>query len=92
MALVSAASPPGLSEHAPAGSGFEREAAFLAEQIRRVLRPSGTLVICEETDVNHRDGDVLDPNGMGTIGRSVGNDLIFQVPDAFSPGAERRSL
>jgi hypothetical protein len=50
------------------------------------------LVICEETDVNHRDGDVLDPNGMGTIGRSVGNALIFQGPDAFSPGAERRSL
>ena len=43
---------------------------LVASEIRRVLRPSGVLVLCEETDVSHRAGDVLDPNGMCTIGRS----------------------
>ena len=45
--------------------------AEVAAEIRRVLRPSGVLVLCEETDVSHRSGDVDDPNGMCTIGRSV---------------------
>ena len=45
--------------------------ARVAAEITRVLRPGGLLVICEETDMAHRAGDLLDPNGMCTIGRSV---------------------
>jgi SAM-dependent methyltransferase len=40
-------------------------------EIRRVLRPGGRLVICEETDPAHISGDILEPNGMCTIGRPV---------------------
>jgi hypothetical protein len=37
-------------------------------------------VICEETDPAHRAGDVFDPNGMCTIGRSVSS-----YAEVFSP-------
>lgn len=43
----------------------------VAREIHRVLRPGGVLVMCEETDNDHVDGTVNDPNGMCTIGRSV---------------------
>lgn len=43
----------------------------VAAEITRVLRPGGALVICEETDTAHRAGDLANPNGMCTIGRSV---------------------
>ncbi len=49
----------------------DSELASVAAEIRRVLRPSGLLVICEETDTSHRAGDVLNPYGMCTIGRSA---------------------
>lgn len=44
---------------------------LVAAEILRVLRPGGVLILCEETDTSHRDGDMLDPDGMCTIGRSV---------------------
>ena len=43
-------------------------------EISRVLRPGGVLLICEETDPEHRDGAVEDDTGMGTIGRTIGQD------------------
>jgi SAM-dependent methyltransferase len=43
----------------------------VAAEIKRVLRPGGCLVICEETDTAHRAGDLVNPGGMCTIGRSV---------------------
>lgn len=45
--------------------------ASVAAEIQRVLRPGGLLVICEETDVTHRAGDLVNPKGMCTIGRDV---------------------
>ena len=42
-----------------------------ATEILRILRPGGFLLICEETDPNHRAGAVDDANGMCTIGRTV---------------------
>jgi len=45
--------------------------AGVAAEIDRVLRPGGLLVLCEETDPAHRTGDVLDPRGVCTIGRTV---------------------
>jgi SAM-dependent methyltransferase len=129
---------PVLTEYASSVTGFEREAAFVAEaqslfphisfsrvaslahvpapdasfdlvltftvlqhlvdsvldlvaaEIRRVLRPSGTLVLCEETDVSHRAGDVLDPNGMCTIGRSVTTYAALFQPFTLSASRPRR--
>lgn len=63
---------------------------LVAAEIRRVLRPSGTLVLCEETDVSHRAGDVLDPNGMCTIGRSVTTYAELFQPLTLSASRPRR--
>jgi SAM-dependent methyltransferase len=50
---------------------IEPIAAAAAREIVRVLRPGGHALICEETDPQHRDGAVDDPNGICTIGRVV---------------------
>jgi len=42
-----------------------------AQEIARILRPGGHLLICEETDPLLCDGAIDDPNGMCTIGRPV---------------------
>jgi SAM-dependent methyltransferase len=42
-----------------------------AREISRILRPGGVLLICEETDPEHRDGAVDDDTGMCTIGRTI---------------------
>ena len=49
------------------------------QEIVRILRPGGHVLICEETDPLHRDGAVEDPNGMCTIGRPVtGYQRLFE--------------
>lgn len=63
---------------------------LVAAEILRVLRPSGVLVLCEETDVSHRAGDVLDPNGMCTIGRSVATYAGLFRPLALTATRPRR--
>jgi len=63
---------------------------LVAAEIRRVLRPSGVLVLCEETDVSHRAGDVLDPNGMCTIGRSVATYAGLFQPLTLAASRPRR--
>jgi hypothetical protein len=56
-------------------------------QIARIVRPGGHLVICEETDVNYRAGDMGDPARTCAIGRSVG-----QYQKSYSFLAYRRFL
>lgn len=63
---------------------------LVAAEIRRVLRPSGVLVLCEETDVSLRTGDVFDPKGICTIGRSVGMYAKLFEPLALSGTHPRR--
>lgn len=46
-------------------------AAETAREIDRITHPGGHLLVCEETDPAHRSGDVDDPSGMCTIGRTV---------------------
>lgn len=129
---------PVLAEYALSVTGFEREAAFVAEskslfpdisfeqveslatvpapdaafdlvltftvlqhltddslrlvvaEIIRVLRPSGVLILCEETDVSQRTGDVSDQNGICTIGRSVDTYAKLFQPLALSATHPRR--
>ena len=63
---------------------------LVASEIRRVLRPSGVLILCEETDAFQRTGDVSDPNGICTIGRSVGTYEKLFLPLALSATHPRR--
>jgi len=49
----------------------DRVAAEVAAEIRRLRAPGGHILICEETDPAHVAGDVTDPSGICTIGRSV---------------------
>jgi SAM-dependent methyltransferase len=68
-----------------------------ASEISRILRPGGLLLICEETDPDHRAGTVDDPNGMCTIGRPVaayealfpGLTLLHTGPRRIEPTYER---
>lgn len=68
----------------------DSEVGLVAAEIRRVLHPSGVLVLCEETDVSHRAGDILDPNGMCTIGRSVPTYAGLFQPFKLSATRPRR--
>ncbi len=46
-----------------------------SQEILRILKPGGHLLICEESDPQLRDGDLEDPAGMCTIGRPV---MVYQ--------------
>lgn len=47
------------------------EAGEVAREIMRVLKPSGSLLLCEETDPAHVFGQPDDPSSKFTLGRSV---------------------
>lgn len=49
----------------------DRVAAEVAAEIRRLRAAGGHVLICEETDPAHVAGDVADPLGRCTIGRSA---------------------
>ena len=63
------------------------------QEIARILKSGGHLLICEETDPNHRSGEVEDPNGLCTIGRPVSDyqrlfatfDLVATKPRRIEP-------
>lgn len=50
---------------------IDREAERVTAELRRVLRPRGYVLLCEETDESHVTGDTARPGGRCTIGRSV---------------------
>ena len=49
----------------------DRVLAQAAREISRIVKPGGHLLLCEETDPNHRGGAVDDPDDTCTIGRPV---------------------
>ena len=60
------------------------------QEIVRVLKPGGHVLICEETDPQHRDGAIDDPNGMCTIGRPVtGYQRLFATFDLLATQPRR---
>ncbi|MEK6221382.1 MAG: class I SAM-dependent methyltransferase [Chloroflexota bacterium] len=58
----------------------DSEVQLVAKEIQRLLAPGGTLVICEETDPGHHEGEFEKLDGMFTIGRTT---KMYQ--DIFSP-------
>jgi SAM-dependent methyltransferase len=54
-------------------------------EIKRILRPSGFVLLCEETDTNHLAGDLTDEHGRCTIGRSVTKYTDLFAPTGLSP-------
>jgi len=70
------------------------------QEIVRVLKPGGHLLICEETDPLHRDGATDDPDGMCTIGRPVTDyqrffasfDLLATQPRRIEPTYPRADV
>ncbi len=64
-------------------------AARVAAEIRRILAPSGRLLVCEETDTGHLGGDTADPAGICTIGRSPGTYAGLFAPLRLLDSAPR---
>jgi SAM-dependent methyltransferase len=59
-------------------------------EIRRIVRPSGSVLICEETDPRHRSGDLNDEAGRCTIGRSVATYAALFAPFRLVATSPRR--
>lgn len=67
------------------------------QEIARILTPGGHVLMCEETDPDHRSGAVDDPNGLCTIGRPVtayqqlftAFDLVGTKPRRIEPTYSR---
>ncbi len=49
----------------------DRVAADAAAEMKRLRAPGGHVLICEETDPAQLAGDLVDPSGICTIGRSA---------------------
>jgi SAM-dependent methyltransferase len=49
----------------------DSEVKLVAKEIQRLLTPGGHLVICEETDPGHHEGEFEKPDDMFTIGRTT---------------------
>jgi SAM-dependent methyltransferase len=65
-------------------------AAAASREIKRLVRPGGFVLLCEETDEDHRDGDLEDPDGRCTIGRSVERYRELMAPLDFIQSESRR--
>jgi SAM-dependent methyltransferase len=53
--------------------------ADVAQEISRVLRPGGHLLVCELTDPSQTQGAIHDPDGMCVIGRPIEDyELLFR--------------
>ena len=72
----------------------------VTQEIGRILSPGAHLLICEETDADHRTGALDDPAGMCTIGRSVEEyqrffprlDLLETRPRRIEPTYPRANV
>jgi SAM-dependent methyltransferase len=70
------------------------------QEIKRVVRRPGFVLLCEETDEGHIAGDIDDPDGVCTIGRSVEKyrramapfELIDTSPRHIEPTYERSDV
>jgi SAM-dependent methyltransferase len=70
------------------------------DEIKRVVGRPGFVLLCEETDEGHVAGDVEDPNGSCTIGRSVERyrsvmspfELVATSPRRIEPTYERSDV
>jgi SAM-dependent methyltransferase len=68
-------------------------AAKVADEMKRLRVPGGHILICEETDSRHVEGDVGDESGICTVGRSPETytrlfaplRLIESVPRVIEP-------
>ena len=68
---------------------IDAEAERVTGELRRVLRPGGHVLLCEETDEAHVTGDIR-PGGRCTIGRSVERYERMLAPMALVDTSPRR--
>lgn len=54
--------------------------ARAAAELRRLCAPKGHVLICEETDDTHWEGDIDDDDGICTIGRSLDRYAALLAP------------
>jgi SAM-dependent methyltransferase len=62
----------------------------VAGEIKRIVSTPGFVLLCEETDKGHVDGDLSDPNGRCTIGRSVEDYAALFAPLKLIETSPRR--
>ncbi len=78
----------------------ERVASAVAAEMKRLRAAGGHVLICEETDPSHLAGDVDDPTGICTIGRSAESyarlfaplRLVGSAPRIVEPTYPRRDV
>jgi SAM-dependent methyltransferase len=59
-------------------------------EIKRLVRPSGFVLLCEETDTSHVSGDLTDEGGRCTIGRSISTYAELLAPCRLIATSRRR--
>ncbi len=67
----------------------DRMVARAAAELRRLCAPGGHVLLCEETDETHREGDIEDDHGICTIGRSVDRYAALFAPFRLSETTPR---
>ena len=78
----------------------DRVATLATAELRRLCAPSGHVLICEETDGTHWEGDIDDDHGICTIGRPVDRyaallaplRLVETAPRVIEPTYARRDV
>jgi SAM-dependent methyltransferase len=68
----------------------DRMVAAAAAELRRVVRPGGWVLLCEDTNPANRHGAVDDDNGMCVIGRAVQAYAALLAPCRLVSVAPRR--
>lgn len=79
---------------------IDPEVKKIAGELKRILKPGGYIVLCEETDTGHRYGDTESSAGFCTIGRSVEQysdilrplELVGTAPRKIESGYPRKDV
>jgi len=58
----------------------DRAVSAAVAELKRVVRPGGHILLCEETNPSLRQGDVEDEHGMCVVGRSVSAYAALLAP------------